>query len=114
MDAMQAFFQRYGAVPADGRGPRYDEATEDALLTHLAGLAHARRRQLRHGRPDNHADAAAARADLTAVAAELWRRLPGLYERVRAGGTDAPERDTLGRSLARLAEHADVLALAGR
>jgi len=32
MDAIRDFFQRHGAVPAGGPGPRWDKATDESLL----------------------------------------------------------------------------------
>jgi hypothetical protein len=105
MDPVKAFFQKYGAVPADDRGPQWELATTDALLTQLSYMTTGRDNH--RAVPPNHKYIAPLLADMTAVAAELWKRVTALAEECGRQPADWPGRSETGRILA-------GLALAGR
>lgn len=107
MDAVRSFFEKYNAVPADDRGPRWAEATTPALIGWLD--QDVKLLPTLAGR-----DAAFVRVRLDEIVAEVWARVGRLYRECGGHPPGSPTHDEIGRLLAAVARNADRLTLVAK
>lgn len=104
MDAVKSFFAKYQGVASDDAGVKWDQATDESLIGWLTGELGL----LRRGDGDPH------RKILKECLAEAWQRIGRLSAECGRQPADWPGRNTVGRLLAALATHADLLTVSVR
>ncbi len=101
MDAVKSFFAKYNAVPATDAGIDWPLAKDEAVIGWLTGeLA-----LLRRGEGDPK------RVILKQCIAEAWKRIGRMGRECANQPKDWPGRDIMGRMLAQIAMHADLLTI---